>query len=628
MEINQSYRAPSIPRLSTRNISSSVLRASSRISTAQTLRLKTSKFSFFGKKAESERSENIKSNVESAKIYQNLAETNQILVEIQKQLAYDYAMRIAEEKETIKRIKAAESKRKFAAKEKSIEGIKKFGSFADKTIGRVVAPIKSVFDKIKEFFGLILTGIVTNAVFTWLGNEENRGKLETIFKWVGRVFTGLLLAVITGKFIKWGIRLFKLVRFFWRLPGKIKSLFNGLRGLIQRLGKRLGFKPEPAGPSPKPILPNKPLSRRNESYSKFIQGTSNIGDRLRLLRRGMIGPQQLFTKGGFEALKGTVKNFPKPSGTSFTRGLSRGVSGIALELGGSYLIQKSLEPIGQKALSDAIDRINSYDPIKKAKTIEKINKSIQKEKEYQSSPLHSLDKFIAMTGGSGLTQSEMKLNFALSVLKALGETPKFSQGGTVPGKGSGFVDSVRAMLAPGEEVIKTTSSMLFRPLLKDINDNAGRLWTLFSQAVLKLIRVSDKQKEVSEEFSKVIKDFDRFVQNEIDKQMMSGSKSLAEILGRGSVFMGGNGRVPTTMTNVSAKRSFSKPSIPSRSISSSSQSSGGGINFIPMNLPAIQTPPPQIPTPQTTATDVPIISSVNMANPYMQLTPEMYGIFV
>jgi len=230
----------------------------------------------------------------------------------------------------------------------------------------------------------------------------------------------------------------------------------------------------------------------------------------------------------------------------------------------------------------------------------------------------------------GMTSEEMNqaIGEGFNSLGSAMSAGGFSQGGTVPGKGSGFVDSVRAMLAPGEEVIKTTSSMLFRPLLKDINDNAGRLWTLFSQAVLKLIRVSDRQKEVSEEFSKVIKDFDRFVQNEIDKQMMSGSKSLAEILGRGSVFMGGNGRVPTTMTNVSAKRSFSKPSIPSRSISSSSQSSGGGINFIPMNLPAIQTPPPQIPTPQTTATDVPIISSVNMANPYMQLTPEMYGIFV
>ena len=152
MEINQSYRTPSIPRLSTRNISSSVLRASSIISTAQTPRLRTSRFSFFNRKTESERSENIKPTVESTKIYQSLVETNQILVEIQKQLSLDYAMRIAEEKEILKRTKAAESKRKFAAKEKSIEGIRKFGSFANNVVSKVTAPIKSVFDKIKEFF--------------------------------------------------------------------------------------------------------------------------------------------------------------------------------------------------------------------------------------------------------------------------------------------------------------------------------------------------------------------------------------------------------------------------------------------------------------------------------------------
>jgi hypothetical protein len=139
-----------------------------------------------------------------AAIYKALAETNQILVEIQKQLSLDFAMRIAQEKETIKNVKSAESKRKFAAKEKAVEGVQKFGAAANNVVGRVAAPIKSVFDKIKEFFGLILTGIVTNAAFTWLGDEKNREKLTTIFDWVGKIFVGLLLTVIVGKAIKVG----------------------------------------------------------------------------------------------------------------------------------------------------------------------------------------------------------------------------------------------------------------------------------------------------------------------------------------------------------------------------------------------------------------------------------------
>jgi len=531
-------------------------------------------------------------------------------------------MRIAEEKETIKRIKAAESKRKFAAKEKSIEGIKKFGSFANNIVGKVTAPIKSVFDKIKEFFGLILTGIVTNAVFTWLGNEENRGKLETIFKWVGRVFTGLLLAVITGKFIKWGIRLFKLVRFFWRLPGKIKSLFNGLRGLIQRLGKSLGFKPKPTGPSPTvdPRLGKpKPKPTPLRELGKPAAPRPGAGT--------ILGPSGKPIGTGLEAYKGAgsaparAPSIPKPSTPSLKPKFKLGRGGIigTISLTLAQLFAPQIQEmvgglynqmgIGLGNLSDEEIKKQYEETYRDFINYNKRNEKLPFGEQFQI-PIEEYE-----FGRLNLLKKEMQKRKIA-----------FSQGGTVPGKGSGFIDSVRAMLAPGEEVIKTTSSMLFRPLLKDINDNAGRLWTLFSQAVLKLIRVSDRQKEVSEEFSKVIKDFDRFVQNEIDKQMVKG-KSLAEILaGRSSVYLGGNDRVPTTMTNVS--RSFSKPSIRSRSISSSSQSSGGGINFIPMNLPAIQTPPPQIPTPQTTATDVPIISSVNMANPYMQLTPEMYGIFV
>jgi hypothetical protein len=42
------------------------------------------------------------------------------------------------------------------------------------------------------------------------------------------------------------------------------------------------------------------LSRSNQSYAKFIQGNSNIGDRARLVRRGMISPAGIFSRGGPE----------------------------------------------------------------------------------------------------------------------------------------------------------------------------------------------------------------------------------------------------------------------------------------------------------------------------------------
>ena len=658
MEINQVYKAPSIPKLSTRNISSSVLRASSAVSsTISTPKLRTSKFSFFKPKPKQNLEEQLevlksdkvleKNQSRDAAIYKALAETNQVLVEIQKQLAYDFAMRIAEEKEILKRTKAAESKRKFAAKEKAVEGVRKFGDFAGNIVGKVTAPIKSIFDSIKEFFGLILTGIVTNAVFTWLGNEENRGKLSTIFDWVGKIFVGLLLTVIVGKFIKWGIRFFKLARWLWRLPGRLIKVVKGLFELPGKIKSALGFG------SPKPTVPTKKvpwwqkntksLSRANESYSRFISGQSNIGDRLRSFRRGLINPTQIFTKGGSEVLAKKPNLLQKGMqavggfGEKLKSSLINPIINVVLPKLPPKVKTEIAEAVAKKGFQRFLPYVNVL-----FGTVEGIQRVLSGDIEgallsfasaipfagwgalaldiYRSVDPEGYKKNIRF----GMTSEEMNqaIGEGFNSLGSAMSAGGFSQGGTVPGKGSGFVDSVRAMLAPGEEVIKTTSSMLFRPLLKDINDNAGRLWTLFSQAVLKLIRVSDRQKEVSEEFSKVIKDFDRFVQNEIDKQMMSG-RPLKDFFNTPSTVAG----APRLQTQ-STKASFSKPSIPSRSISSSSQSSGGGINFIPMNLPAIQTPPPQIPTPQTTATDVPIISSVNMANPYMQLTPEMYGIFV
>ena len=177
-----------------------------------------------------------------------------------------------------------------------------------------------------------------------------------------------------------------------------------------------------------------------------------------------------------------------------------------------------------------------------------------------------------------------------------------SNGMTVPGRGSGIVDSVRAMLAPGEEVIRTASAMLFRPLLKDINDNAGRLWTAFSMGINKLLMVSKYQDDVNKEFSKVIEDQDRYQRN-------LKTKRLSEATGGGS-------RSPARFT----------PKTPKVTNVNVVPQSGGGMTFLPMVLPTQKSKPPQIPQMQSPATEAPNISSVNPGNPFMMLTPELYGI--
>lgn len=61
---------------------------------------------------------------------------------------------------------------------------------------------------------------------------------------------------------------------------------------------------------------------------------------------------------------------------------------------------------------------------------------------------------------------------------------------------------------------------------------------------------------------------------------------------------------------------------------SSKRRGRGGIDMITLPPITNQMPPPEIPVPQGPATEVPDISSVNMADPYRQITPMLYGITV
>jgi hypothetical protein len=105
----------------------------------------------------------------------------------------------------------------------------------------------------------------------------------------------------------------------------------------------------------------------------------------------------------------------------------------------------------------------------------------------------------------------------------------FAGGGTVGGPGALGVDSVpaaiasgagklanygKALLAPGEEVINTRASMLFRPLLKDINDNAARLWQSFTNAVRRQADVNAIKNGIIQELNKILGEFRELLDKE------------------------------------------------------------------------------------------------------------------
>ena len=140
-----------------------------------------------------------KSNKEN--FVKTLAETNKILVEIQKQLASDFSMQVAEQKEDEQKEKKERSREKLKAEESALEkGRKKIGAALAKTTEKVISPFKGIFDQIKEFVMTVGAGIAVNAAFKWLSEEENRKKMEDAFaflknnwKWIAGVAAGLFL---------------------------------------------------------------------------------------------------------------------------------------------------------------------------------------------------------------------------------------------------------------------------------------------------------------------------------------------------------------------------------------------------------------------------------------------------
>ena len=69
--------------------------------------------------------------------------------------------------------------------------------------------------------------------------------------------------------------------------------------------------------------------------------------------------------------------------------------------------------------------------------------------------------------------------------------------------------------------------------------------------------------------------------------------------------------------------------IPKQEVATLSQNpKKSGMNFIPINLPTITKTPPQLPALSSVATNVVHISSKNVSDPYRQLTPDIYGIYV
>tara|TARA_B100002019_G_scaffold270319_1_gene263819 strand:+ start:397 stop:2058 length:1662 start_codon:yes stop_codon:yes gene_type:complete len=465
-------------------------------------------------------------------IENTLVETNKILVEIQKQLALDFAMRAREEKEERDTIRRDESRKKLKAEESLLEkSARKLGKGIKKTTGKIISPIKNVFDQILEFLTLVGAGIAANAAFEWLKDPENRKQLDEWFGWVADNWQWV--AGITA-----GVLLLEpILSLVGAIGGAIVTIKSGF-DLFNLIRKRLfgGAKTPPAGG--KPAAGGKP--------------TLTVGD------PGKATGQ----RGGFR----DPGRYRKPGQT---------------RAGSSFQSEKA-----RKALTQSGGNLTP-----KGNIFSKLNKI-------------KIGKTNLALIGLQLTDYFM---------------PKISGG-----KFEDLSDIVESGIAKLGIGVKTYSDEKLLKEYKTLREDYDKgMAALIANPVPGI----DPMTVIGS-----FEDYDfgrgRSLVREVERRGLSiEPRAMGGPITAGKPYLVGEGGpelvVPkisgTVINNMKTEQIYQMIS---------SDIGEGKINMI--ELPSItnQLPPPEIPVPSGPATEVPEVSSVNLADPYRQLTPMLYGITV
>ena len=614
------FQAPSLPKMG--KDSSPLMKGAKTIGFSFAKpKLKASKMSFVrAKKAKAIKAEDLKGpeTVSTGSLAATLSETNRILVEIQNQLAIDFANRIAEKKSILQLSRKQVRKKKLIAKEDFVErgkglvqNIKDFGK-------KVLSPVKGIFDKIVDFLTIIGTGIALNAAFEWLSDEENREKLVRVFNFLRNHWKTLLAIVIGGKILGLLLKLKGLFSLARSLTRRLKDLFgkNGkfkpggedfCKGVVACVISKLpqiiltllasaafinGLKPKlgipdnptttpPTTPTPVPAPPPAPapepglepveqpipgrepervpvfnlddlLSRApgnyndaerqfliDKGYDDFVKGgktASPLGDLVTIGPVAVVLAKSLLALGGALGLSQgprLLPNLARGSGRSTVSATSR----TATQKAGSAIGSGAKNPIGKKFQPDAQGVPQTASPPNMRGLANREFNLLKKLNPRQSNLQAETNELIRrLEAGTLPVADQAKLNairqFAqdkgftqiVKQLKDLGiqsidkmRSVARSQGGTIPGKGPTNVDSVPAMLAPGEEVIKTSSANMFRPVLKDINNNAGRMFLSFKSGVEQQARNFGLQQEETTRSVSLFEKFGDLVEKQVRK---------------------------------------------------------------------------------------------------------------
>ena len=737
MEINQIYRAPSLPKISRRNINSSLNRGA----LGSGISLKKSSFSFkklapkiTSSKLVSEKSENqesrgiVKYIQSNLNIFKVLEESNKLLSQIRKQLSLDYDERIKERNENLRLSKKRIAKNKINEKEKRIESRGK--SLIGSALNTVIAPAKSIFQRILDFLSVIITGIVLNTAFKWLSKKENQEKLQQFFNFLKDYWKELL--VVFG-----AVKLFGLVRKLYKIGRGLRSLFknrlktprvqppkfplddlcaklplcikdpspeltsaleaqmqaaisktdykpiftgifNGLLGLgaIEILKELIGgrdqifqliensessptlqpeviqattggtetsssessplrsFTGKEIPSSLAPILKElqaefartkKPASRLTDKGMLIVRATAP--NRAPFLGGPDMTPQISFNpnltiKSNQQAVQQatalfTVANLPATLapiaagraviGRSTNSASQKGSLGayrppaVQNFAGSKPTSTPKADKILQPAASNIVKKTNPTKitastmqeaavtsmtkPISTSKQ-SKISRKKSKEVNYDEALAKGMraeyDRLLLESGSVKEANEQFLRSFKQSDLDLILKSNQLSKGGTVFGSGSQTVDSVPAMLAPGEEVIRSSAANLFRPLLKDINDNAGRLWKQFTEATINQEKINAVTRRSNRVFKDLITEFTELFdeeKREISKKKRKERAKTNPPSGGGSPGL----KSKITRPKRSRPKKMSGPSIPAPKFVSQNKQSPSRSHFSSVN---------------------------------------------
>jgi len=146
----------------------------------------------------------------SDNIEKSLAETNKILVQIQKELMKSSSLMSGEGQSSKDRKKREKSKAKLNKEESQLEqSSRRIQKSVSEKSNEALAPVKGIFERIMDFVKTIALGIAVNAIFEWLKDPENMEKVKGWFSWirenwgwavaaVGAIAILPLVGVITG----------------------------------------------------------------------------------------------------------------------------------------------------------------------------------------------------------------------------------------------------------------------------------------------------------------------------------------------------------------------------------------------------------------------------------------------